>query len=59
MHVFGLLCITRVYAKPERMPMKHAKNTRAHVNQNARVQFVQTKDTRALFIQTMMHMAAD
>ena len=25
MHVFGLLCITYVYAKPECMPMKHAK----------------------------------
>ena len=25
MHIFGLLCITRVYAKPECTPMKYAK----------------------------------
>ena len=25
MHIFGLLCITHVYAKPECMPMKHTK----------------------------------
>ena len=35
------------------------KNTRARANQNARVQFVETKDTRVLFVQTMMHTAAD
>ena len=40
--------------------MKHAKCvTRAHANQNARVQFVQTKDAHALFVQTMMHVTAD
>ena len=39
--------------------MKHAKNTHAHANQNARVQFVQTKDGCMLFVQTMMHVAAD
>ena len=34
-------------------------NTRAHANQNARVQFVQTKNARALFMQSMMHLATE
>ena len=45
---------------PEGTPMKHArKNTRAQANQNARVQFVQTIGACVLFMQTMMHTAAD
>ena len=35
------------------------KNTHTRANQNAQVQFVQTKDARELFMQTMMYMAAD
>ena len=34
-------------------------NTRARANQNARVQFMQTKNARVLFVQSMMHMAAE
>ena len=34
-------------------------NTHARANQNARVQFVQTKYTRTLFVQSMMHTAAE
>ena len=34
-------------------------NTRAHANQNARVQFVQTKNACMLFMQSMMHTAAE
>ena len=45
MHVFGLLhiimSITHVYGKPECTPMKCV--THACANQNAQVQFVQTK----------------
>ena len=33
-------------------------NTHARANQNAQVQFMQTKDARVLFVQTMMHVAA-
>ena len=59
MHVFGLLCITRVYGKSECMPMKHAKCvTRACANQNVRVQFMQTKHAHAVFMQAMMHTVA-
>ena len=44
MQVFGLLCITRVYAELDCMPMKHANVcVCARANQNGRVQFVQTK----------------
>ena len=55
-HVFGLLRVTRVYAKPKSTPMKHVKCVEKYAcsckpkctstfraNQNARVQFVQTK----------------
>ena len=37
----------------------HQLNTRARANQNARVQFMQTKYARVLFMQRMMHMAAE
>ena len=53
------VCITHVYAKPECMPIKHTKNTCACAHQNAIVQSMQTKDACVLFMQTMMHMAAD
>ena len=32
---------------------------RAHANQNAQVQFVQTKDAHVLFVQIMMHTTVD
>ena len=43
------------------MPSQTARqlNTRAHANQNAQVQFVQTKNVCMLFMQSMMHMAAE
>ena len=34
-------------------------NASARANQNARVQFVQTKNACALFVQSMMHTAAE
>ena len=34
-------------------------NTRAHANQNAQVQFVQTKYARTLFVQSIMYTAAE
>ena len=37
----------------------HQLNTCAHANQNARVQFVQTKYAHALFVQSMMCTAAE
>ena len=52
------VCITHVYAKPECMPIKH-KNTCGYAHQNAIVQSMQTKDACVLFVQTMMHIAAD
>ena len=42
--------------------MKHemsGENMCARANQNARVNFMQIKDAHVLFMQTMMHMAAD
>ena len=40
--------------------MKHAKCVgKSRAKQNTQVQFVQTKDTRVLFMQTMTHTAAD
>ena len=68
---YSCICQARVHDtrngwKKTRMLMQNKmhecsswKNTRAHANQNARVQFVETKDTRVLFVQTMMHTAAD
>ena len=37
----------------------HQLNTRAGANQNAREQFVQTKYAHTLFVQSMMHTAAE
>ena len=50
---------TRVLVQTKMHEYSSWKNTRARANQNARVQFVETKDTRVLFVQTMMHTAAD
>ena len=43
------------------MPSQTARqlNTRACANQIARVQFVQSKNARELFVQSMMHTAAE
>ena len=38
MHVFGLLCITYVYAKPNKTRKMCGKNMHARANQNAQVQ---------------------
>ena len=57
MHAYiWFLCALFMY-----MPSQTARqlNTRAHANQNARVQFVQPKYAHALFVQTMMHMAVE
>ena len=50
-------CQARVHAN-EACEM-YGQNMRAHANQNAGVQFVQTNNARALFVQTMMRMTAD
>ena len=50
---------TRVLMQTKMHECSSWKNTRARANQNARVQFVETQDTRVLFVQTMMHTAAD
>ena len=51
----------RTYYSCTYMPSQTARrlNTCARANQNARVQFVQTKNARALFVQSMMHTAAE
>ena len=54
---YSCICQARVHTNETRKMC--GKNTHTCANQNAQVQFVQTKDARELFVQTMMHMAAD
>ena len=59
MHIFGLAAsYYSCNAKPECIPMITQNNVRTCQNKNARVEFVQSKGAHVLFVQIMLHTAA-